>query len=96
MAALVASYERAAATVRSADDADWSFDAATQLGSLLRDLAEMAAGLRAETAARIHDEQKVPLAVLAARWAMSKARAAKLVQTGNNLRAQAGKEAGRS
>jgi DNA-binding transcriptional regulator YiaG len=81
-------YEKATAAIRSAPKADTAFTSATTLSDKLREWADSAAGLRAETVARIADEEKLSLAVLANRIGVSKARAGKLVENARKLNSQ--------
>jgi len=78
---LKAAYLRSAAVVSGAKDAQSGFDGATELAELLRELAEQAADLRANAVARIANQEKLSLAVLATRIGISKARAAQLIQS---------------
>ncbi len=80
LANLRRAYEQAADVI-SAMPGQRAFEAATGLADVLRELAELAAELRAQTAARIAEEEKLSLAVLATRIGVSKARAAQLVQS---------------
>jgi hypothetical protein len=56
-----------------------AFDAATELGELLRDLAEHAAGLRARMAARLAREQGLTVRALARELGLEKTKAGELL-----------------
>jgi hypothetical protein len=79
---LLAAYEAAAGAVaeKGFPDGERAFKAATKLADALGHLTERAAKLRASTAARIADDEKLSLAALAGRLSVSKARAAQFVR----------------
>ena len=81
LASLRDAYGQAAAVIRKDAEAQQAFDSATALADALRQLAEDAANLRARAAARIAEEEKLSLSVLATRIGVSKARADQLVKS---------------
>lgn len=82
-------YEAAVGWIRSAPDPQQAFDAATKLASLLRDLADSAAEIRAETVARIWKTEELSVAGLAERIGVSKARAGQLLATAKTRKEEA-------
>jgi hypothetical protein len=88
---LADAFERAVRVISRQTDPQEAFDAATRLADAMREAGETAADLRAQTAVRIWEEEKVSLAGLAERIGVSKARAGQLVQSAR--RAQQGSEA---
>ena len=78
--ALMAAYRDAAAAINAIPDPQRAFEYATQLASMLRDIAQRASELRTQTAARIWEAQELSLAALAERIGVSKARADQLIR----------------
>jgi hypothetical protein len=81
LASLRDAYRQAVVMIRGDSQAQHAFDSATALADALRELAESAANLRARAAARIAEEEKLSLSVLATRIGVSKARADQLVKS---------------
>mgnify|MGYP001953633748 CR=1 FL=1 len=79
-------HEKAVSVIRAMPDPQQAFDYSTQMADKLRELAEAAADLRAQTAVRIADHEKLSLTVLAKRISMSRARAGQLVQRGKKTK----------
>lgn len=79
-------HERAASVIRALPEPQQAFEYSTGLADKLRLLAEASADLRAETAVRIAEHEKLTLAVLAKRISTSRARAGQLVQRGKKTR----------
>ncbi|TDC96023.1 GntR family transcriptional regulator [Actinomadura sp. 7K507] len=78
--------ERAASVIRAMPEPQQAFEYSTELADKLRLLAEDAADLRAQTAVRIAEHEKLTLTVLAKRISTSRARAGQLVQRGKKQR----------
>ena len=74
-------YEQVVALIQRDPHAQRSFERATALADALRQLAQHAADIRAQAAARIAKEEKLSLSVLATRIGVSKARAGQLVKS---------------
>ena len=72
---------QAVTVIHGDSQAQHAFESATALADTLRQLAENAASLRAQTAVRIATEEKLSLSVLATRIGVSKARAEQLVKS---------------
>jgi hypothetical protein len=81
LASLRDAYGEAVTVIHGDSQAQHAFESATALADTLRQLAENAASLRAQTAVRIAAEEKLSLSVLAARIGVSKARAEQLVKS---------------
>lgn len=79
-------HEKAASVIRSMPEPQQAFEYSTELADELRMLAEAAADLRAQTAVRIAEHEKLTLTVLAKRISTSRARAGQLVQRGKKTR----------
>lgn len=86
--ALKTAYDEATALISEQADHQQAFENATDLANMLRDLAQAASTLRATTVARIAEQEKLSLAVLAERIGISKARAAQLVTSATKLAAK--------
>ncbi|WUI04266.1 GntR family transcriptional regulator [Spirillospora sp. NBC_00431] len=71
---------QAASAASAMPDPKQAFDHASQLADSLREMAEAAADLRAKTAVRIAEQEKLTLAGLARKISVSSARAGQLVQ----------------
>ncbi|MBB5870590.1 DNA-binding transcriptional regulator YiaG [Allocatelliglobosispora scoriae] len=80
LTAVKATFLSAQEAVRAAPEPQQGFKQATDLAELMRDLADTAAGLRAEAVRRIWQSEKMSIAELADRIGVSKARADQLLK----------------
>ncbi|MFC0533958.1 hypothetical protein [Phytohabitans kaempferiae] len=80
LGALARALDQVVAAIKAQGDPQRAFEGATRLADAMREAAESAADLRAQTAVRIWEEEKISLAGLAERIGVSKARAGQLVQ----------------
>lgn len=73
-------FREAVTAVQATADPQEAYESATRLADGLREMADAAARVRAETAARIHRAESLSLAGLAERLGVSKARADQLLR----------------
>lgn len=81
LAELDAACDRAVAAIDAVPDPDVAFPYAEELAEKLRKLNGVAADLRARTAKRIWDRERITLATLADKIGVSTARAHQILQT---------------
>ncbi|MCT9929559.1 hypothetical protein N5079_04915 [Planotetraspora sp. A-T 1434] len=74
-------YDAAAEAIRAESDPRRAFERSTELVEAIRRLYEASGDLRAQSAARIFESEKMSLSVLANHIGVSKARAAQLINT---------------
>lgn len=74
-------FDVAVLEIQRGTDLSRAYQGATELVETLRRLFERSADLRAQSAARIFDAERMSLATLADRIGVSKARAAQLIKT---------------
>jgi len=74
-------YESATAMIRSNPDTQQAFEDASELASVLRDLGDNGADLRAEAVAKIWKTEELSIAGLAEKIGVSKARAGQLLKS---------------
>jgi 8-oxo-dGTP diphosphatase len=84
IAVIRAAFARAAAAIQAAPDAEQSFQEASALGDLAKQLESETADLRAFLAARLADTHALSMAQLAKLLGMSRSRAAQLVAEGRS------------
>ncbi|MFD8527204.1 hypothetical protein ACFV0L_07300 [Streptosporangium canum] len=73
-------FQEATRAIRAMPEPRDAYDSATRLAHEVRSKADLAAQVRAEAAARIHEAEKLSIAGLAERLGISKARAAQLLK----------------
>ncbi|MFI0794851.1 hypothetical protein ACH4OY_19500 [Micromonospora rubida] len=86
--ALNGAYAEAVEAIRGVVNPQNAFACATTLADSLRATADAAADVRAQTAARIWEEERLSLTGLADRISVSKARAGQLVQRAKQIKEQ--------
>jgi DNA-directed RNA polymerase specialized sigma24 family protein len=80
LSALSQAFGEVARVIRATPDPQDAYDMATRLADEMRAMADAAAQVRAETAARIHEAEGLSIAGLAERLGVSKARADQLLR----------------
>ncbi|WP_433254448.1 hypothetical protein ACQPYK_12765 [Streptosporangium sp. CA-135522] len=78
--ALSQAFHEATRAIRAMPEPRDAYDTATRLANEVRNKADLAAQVRAEAAARIHEAEKLSIAGLAECLGISKARAAQLLK----------------
>ncbi|MFD8527207.1 hypothetical protein ACFV0L_07315 [Streptosporangium canum] len=81
LAGLERAFEATVGAIQAEPDADRAYGKATELVETLQRLIEASGDLRAQSAARIFNDERLSLAGLAGRISVSKARAAQLINT---------------
>ncbi|MEU7003491.1 hypothetical protein [Nonomuraea sp. NPDC046570] len=88
LADLEHAFDTAVTAINAEADPNRAYDGATDLVETLRRIFEASADLRARSAARIFEQERMSLAGLADRIGVSKARAAQLIKTAKSTTEQ--------